>query len=172
MEKDSSMIAPPLPINESNRLEALRQLLLMDTPKEERFERIAEFARFEFDISTVLISMVDDERVWFKSAIGTNLCQVNRDISFCAHAILQPNIMVVEDALKDERFFDNPLVIGEPFVRFYAGAQLTLSSGQTIGALCLMHNQPREMDETGLMIMSTLRDMVVLELTSMVEREI
>ena len=158
------MISPPKPSNEKERLEALRNLLILDTPPEERFDRITQFASFEFDVPIAVITLVDEERQWFKSLVGLDVCSTSRDISFCGHAILQDEILVVEDASKDERFFDNPLVIGDPHIRFYAGAQLSLPTGQTIGTLCLIDRVPRIFDKTDMLIFSTLRNMVVTEL--------
>jgi GAF domain-containing protein len=156
--------------DEEKRLQALRDLLILDTPPEERFDRITQFARFEFDVSIVVISLVDEERQWFKSIVGLDACSTSRDIAFCAHAILQDNIMVVEDALKDERFFDNPLVIGEPYIRFYAGAPLTLPTGEKIGTLCLIDQKPNSLNKLELSILSTLRQMVISELLAVIEK--
>jgi GAF domain-containing protein len=158
------MIKPAKPINEEQRLQALRDLLILDTKPEERFDRITEFASFEFEVPIVLISLVDDNRQWFKSFTGINTCETSRDVSFCAHAILQDEIMIVEDATKDERFFDNPLVTGDPHVCFYAGAALTLKTGEKIGTLCLIDQKPKQLSQTELSIFSSLRNMVIAEL--------
>lgn len=158
------MIAPPKPKDEDKRLQALRALLILDTPPEERFNRITQFAAFEFDMPIALVILVDDERQWCKSAAGIEFCSSSRDISFCGHTILQDEIMVVEDATQDKRFFDNPLVLGEPHIRFYAGAQLTLPTGEKVGSFCIIDRKPRTLDESDLKILSTLRQMVVSEL--------
>lgn len=157
------MISPAIPDDEALRLAALHQLLLLDTPPEERFDRITEFARFEFDVPIALITLVDEDRQWFKSSAGLNVCETSRDVSFCGHAVLQTGIMVVEDALLDDRFHDNPLVTDEPHIRFYAGAPLTVN-GYNIGTLCLIDTKPKQLDQLGLSIFSTLRSMVVQEL--------
>jgi GAF domain-containing protein len=112
-----------------------------------------------------LLTLVDRERQWFKASTGVAVCETGRDISFCGHAILQPEIMVVPDALLDERFADNPLVTGEPGIRFYAGAPLILPSGAALGTLCLIDRRPRTLDAMELGILSTLRDLAVLEIT-------
>lgn len=164
------MIIASIPKDEEKRLQALRDLLILDTPPEERFDRIAEFARFEFEVPIVIISLVDEERQWFKSVVGLDACSTSRDIAFCAHAILQDNIMVVEDATNDERFFDNPLVIGEPYIRFYAGAPLTLPSGEKMGTFCLIDQKPNSLDKVELSILSALRHMVISELLAVVEK--
>lgn len=158
------MIIAPKPENEEKRLQALRDLLILDTSTEERFDRITRFAKFEFDVPIVVISLIDEDRQWFKSIVGLDVCSTSRDIAFCSHAILQENIMVVEDATQDERFFDNPLVLSEPHIRFYAGAPLTLPTGEQLGTLCLIDQKPNTLDEVDLSILSTLRKMVVAEL--------
>lgn len=159
------MIIPPRPPNESERLAALYELLLLDTPPEKRFDTIVEFAASEFEVPICLISLIDHDRQWFKSRFGLAACSTPRDISFCAHAILQPDIMVVPDALADERFFDNPLVTSEPHIRFYAGAPLTLPSGQAIGTLCIIDVKPRTLDTIELQILASLRELLVMELS-------
>ncbi len=166
------MIIAPKPDNEDKRLQALRELLILDTTSEERFDRITQFAKFEFDMPIVVISLVDDDRQWFKSVIGLDVCSTSRDVAFCSHAILQDNIMIVEDATKDERFFDNPLVTGEPYIRFYAGAPLAMPSGERVGTLCLIDQKPNTLDEVDLSILSSLRRMVVEELLTKPEKNL
>lgn len=158
------MMKAPIPDNEDDRLHALRQLLILDTPPEERFDRIASFAAQEFDVPIALITLVDAERQWFKAGVGIDLCETSRDVSFCGHAIMSNATMVVTDATKDQRFNDNPFVLEQPQVRFYAGAPLTLPSGQNVGTLCLIDSTPREMDTISLAILASLRDLVVEEL--------
>ena len=158
------MITAPIPDNEDLRLSALRQLLILDTPPEERFDRIVAFAAEEFDMPVALVSLVDSERTWFKSRIGTDLLEAPRDVSFCGHTILQDAPFVVPDATLDVRFMDNPNVVHAPHVRFYAGVCLKLPSGQNVGALCLYDFKPREMDRVALAILATLRDLVVEQL--------
>lgn len=158
------MKKPALPANENDRLQALRQLLILDTPAEERFDRIAAFAAQEFDMPIVLMSLIDEQRQWFKARIGLQACETDRDISFCGHAILQDEILVVPDLAMDERFFDNPTVTGDPHVKFYAGAQLKMPAGQSVGTLCLIDRVPRYLDSIDLAILASLRDLVVEEL--------
>jgi len=153
-----------MPDNEAERLAALRALLILDTPPEQRFDKIVQFASTEFDVPVALITLVDAERQWCKARVGTPVCEIGRDLSLCAHAILQPDIMVVPDTLADARFADNPLVSGDMNVRFYAGAQLTLASGLSLGTLCLIDHRPRTLDAMDLSILSTLRDLAVMEL--------
>jgi len=159
------MIAAPAPANEAERLAALFALLLLDTPPEERFDKIVAFAAEEFEVPIALISLLDTDRQWFKAAVGLgDTCQTGRDISFCGHAIMRAEIMVIEDALLDERFHDNPLVTGAPHIRFYAGAPLTLSNGLALGTLCIIDTKPRKLDPMALAILSTLRSLVIQEL--------
>ena len=163
------MIAAPVPVDEAERLQALRELLILDTPPEERFDRITRFAMAEFEMPMAVISLVDRDRQWFKSNFGVDCAQTSRDASFCAHTILERQTLVVPDALKDPRFRGNPLVIGKPWVRFYAGAILRLPYGPAVGSLCVMDTRPREFDRIGVAILTSLRDLVVEE---MVRREL
>lgn len=155
------MIAAPIPPDDAARLQALRALLVLDTPPEERFDRIVRFAAEEFDVPIALVSLVDQDRQWFKAKVGLDACETSRDASFCGHAIVQDAVLVVEDALQDERFADNPLVTGPPHIRFYAGAPLQLPGGQRIGTLCLLDRQPRTLAALDLSILGGLRQLVV-----------
>ena len=158
------MIHAPLPHNETQRLKALRDLVLLDTPPEERFDRISAFAASEFDVPMALVSLVDQDRQWFKSNFGVDVRETPRDVSFCGHAIAQSTPLIVPDALADPRFADNPMVIGHPFVRFYAGAGLRLPYGQVVGTLCVMDRRPRTFDRLDEAILCRLRDLVVEEM--------
>ncbi len=139
------MIAPVLPENEEERLASLHALELLDSPSEQRFDQIVSLAKAVMGVPIAYIALIDSDRQWFKSKIG--LCdvvtQTPRDESFCGHAILQDTPLVVEDALKDPRFFDNPMVTGEPYVRFYAGHPLKSQSGHNVATLCVVDTQPR-----------------------------
>lgn len=154
----------PIPPNETARLAALRELLILDTPPEQRFDRIVEFAANEFEVPTAMVSLVDANRLWFKSKIGLEACEAPRDHAFCAHALLSAEPLLIPDTLEDPRFRDNPNVVGGPHVRFYAGAPLVLPSGLIAGTLCLIDTQPHALDPTDLAILGTLRDLVVTEL--------
>lgn len=158
------MLSAPIPKDERNRLDALRGLDVLDTEAEERFDRLTRLARRLFDVPICLISLVDANRQWFKSCIGLSASETNRDISFCGHAIMQADIFVVEDAHEDERFADNPLVTGEPHIRFYAGYPLTLSSGFRIGTLCIIDRQPRHFSRDEYQDLEDLGKLVVSEL--------
>lgn len=150
------MQSPALPENESARLQALYNCSILDTPAEERFDRITRLAKRIFQTEIALISLVDHDRQWFKSAQGLNAKETARDISFCGHAILHNTIFQIPDALKDPRFCDNPLVTGTPHIRFYAGAPLQSEDGHLIGTFCLVDSRPRQLNEVEL---ETLRDL-------------
>lgn len=158
------MKSAPIPPYDAQRVAALRALLILDTPPEERFDRLVAFAAEEFDVPIALVSLVDENRQWFKARVGLDACETSRDISFCGHALTEPQGLLIEDALLDERFHDNPLVIGPPYIRFYCGVQLLLPSGHVAGTLCLIDAKPRGMDEMDLAILGSLRDLVVSEL--------
>lgn len=163
------MLAAPIPDNDKERLAALRELLILDTPPEERLDKVVQFAAQEFDVPVALISLIDENRQWFKARVGLDMCENRRDISFCGHAILQSDIFVIPDSRADERFADNPLVTEPPHVIFYAGAPLLMPSGYVIGTLCLIDRQPRNLDKTELAILSSLRDLLVEELSNPAE---
>jgi diguanylate cyclase (GGDEF)-like protein len=140
------MQPPDKPEDEAARLAALHRLDVLDTPPEDRFDRITRIARHLFDVPIALISLVDGDRQWFKSRAGLDACETPRDISFCGHAILGEDILLVRDAQADARFVDNPLVTGEPNIRFYAGYPLRGPGGQMLGTLCLIDHVPRDLD--------------------------
>ena len=123
------MKTPELPADERTRLEILRSLKILDTLPEERFDRLTRLARKLFDVPIALVSLVDVNRQWFKSSAGLDATETPREISFCGHAILGDDILVVSDTQLDERFHDNPLVTGGPAIRFYAGCPLTGANG-------------------------------------------
>lgn len=138
---------------------ALHALHVLDTPPEERFDRITRLARRAFGVPIALISLVDRERQWFKSSIGLEARETPRSVSFCGHALLGDATFVVEDAREDARFHDNPLVIGPPHVRFYAGQPLYSEDGAKLGTLCVMDRKPRSVSTEDL---DLLRDLAAL----------
>lgn len=154
------MIPPPIPPDERARLAALRALNILDTPPEERFDRLTRLAQRTFNVPIALISLVDENRQWFKSCQGLLVTETPRDISFCGHAILESALMIVPDTTKDPRFSDNPLVTGEPFIRFYAGQPLRVRDGGRIGTLCLIDRVPRELDAEQRRALRDLADLV------------
>jgi EAL domain-containing protein (putative c-di-GMP-specific phosphodiesterase class I)/GGDEF domain-containing protein len=131
-------------LQETHRLHALHATGLLDTRASESFDRITRLAAALFGVPIGLVSLVDQDRQWFKSCVGLEASQTAREHAFCDHTIRTAEVMVVEDALQDPRFADNPLVTGEPGIRFYAGAPLLLSSGQALGSLCIIDRLPRK----------------------------
>ncbi len=138
------MQTPPIPDNEIQRISSLRALHILDTPSEERFDCITRLAKEFFGVPIVYISLVEEKRQWFKSVVGFPGCETSRDVSFCAHAMLARELFIVPDALTDVRFADNPLVIGDPWIRFYAGYPLYALDGSALGAFCVVDRKPRE----------------------------
>ncbi len=136
----------PLPPDEETRLAALRDLAILDTDPEDRFDRYTAEISTLLDVPVALVSLVDSDRQWFKSHIGIAARETPRDMSLCAHAILGDDLLEVPDALADARFADNPLVVGGPRMRFYAGVPLVLRSGARVGTLCVADTRPRKLD--------------------------
>lgn len=132
-----------IPHNEPDRLARLCDYALLDTESEEEFDEVTRLARDLFDVPVSLISLVDRDRQWFKSRCGTDLTETSRDVSFCAHAILANQTMIINDTLDDLRFRANPLVIGAPYIRFYAGSPVTVEGGKRLGTICLIDTKPR-----------------------------
>jgi diguanylate cyclase (GGDEF)-like protein len=160
------MKTPDTPANEKERLKTLRSTDILDTDPEERFDRLTRMAKRVFGVSIALVSLVDENRQWFKSKVGLDASETGRDISFCGHAILGNDIFVIEDALKDERFADNPLVTGEPKIRFYAGAPLRYLDGNKLGTLCIIDQHPRVLDEEDYTMLRDLAEMAEGELSA------
>jgi diguanylate cyclase (GGDEF)-like protein/PAS domain S-box-containing protein len=156
--------APAFPANESERLLALQSTGLLDTPPEERFDRITRLAARFFGVETCLLSLVDNDRQWFKSRVGLKENQLGRDISFCGHAILSCGILTVTDALQDARFSTNPLVTSAPHIRFYAGAPVRDSGGLPIGTLCIFDPSPHCFSDDQEQALRDFADMVEHEI--------
>lgn len=160
------MLFPAKPANETLRVQTLHRLKLLDTQAEERFDRLTRLAKRLFGVPIALVSLVDSDRQWFKSCVGLEASETGRDISFCGHAILGEQIFLVTDAELDERFHDNPLVTGEPGIRFYAGCPLTVADGSTLGTLCLIDVKPRDLDDEERGLLRDLARMAEQELAA------
>jgi len=140
------MIKPPKPRNESQRQAVLELLNILDTHAENAYDDLTRVASQICQTPIAVISLTDNERQWFKSKIGIEGTESPRDTSFCGHAITGTDLMEVSDALKDERFMDNPQVIGAPHIRFYAGAPLITPTGEVLGTICVVDRNPRQLD--------------------------
>lgn len=150
-------------VDEANRLAALRSYDILDTPPEERFDRLARLVKRWFDVPIVLISLLDENREWFKSVIGMDRRELPREIAFCEYTVQEHATMVVEDATQDPRFAENPLVTNSPGIRFYAGAPLTTPDEYCLGALCVLDTEPRPGKSDDLNVLRDSADIVVDE---------
>ncbi len=160
------MKPPETPDDERLRLAKLRSLRLLDTEQDDpHFDRLTRLARRIFKVPISMVSLLDESRQWFKSCVGFDVSETPRTVSFCGHAILGSEAFIVPDALDDERFHDNPLVLGEPHVRFYAGCPLTVDN-RKIGTLCIVDRVPRTLDEDQIEILKDLAKVVEQEIAS------
>jgi len=154
----------PIPKNEAERLKALRLYKILDTASERSFDELAGLAAMICEAPICAITLIDENRQWFKSIIGLEAEETSRDVAFCAHAILQDELTVVPDAREDSRFADNPYVLTDPNVRFYAGAPLTVEGKYNLGTLCVVDKRPRTLDERQKNALSTIRNAVITQL--------
>ncbi len=158
------MLAPALPSDEPQRLEALRSLQLLDSAPEERFDTLTRVAARVFGVPISVVTLVDERRQWFKSCLGLEVSETAREISFCGHAILSDELFVVEDAAHDPRFADNPLVTGPPRIRFYAGVPLRDGACHRLGSFAIIDSRPRTLTESDRVLLRDLARLVELEL--------
>ena len=160
------MKSPEKPVNEQARLDTLRSLNILDSVREERFDRLTRLARRLFNVPIAFVSIVDAEREWFKSSLGFELTETAREISFSGHTILVDDLLVVPDTTLDERFHDNPLVTNTPYIRFYAGCPITARNGTKLGTFAIMDYKPREFTEGEHDLLHDLASMVEQEITA------
>lgn len=159
------MIPAPFPADEAARIETLRKYAILDSDPERAFDRITQYIAKQFGTEIALVSLVDTDRQWFKSSCGLDASETPRDLAFCSYTILEERVNYIPDASKDERLKNNPLVTGEPNIRFYCGAPLIAPNGQAVGSLCIIDSKPRpdfsEADQ------SLLQDMAAMVIDQM-----
>lgn len=154
----------PVPKNEAKRISVLWQYDILDTVPEEVFDELANLAGLICGAPIALITMVDENRQWFKAKVGVDLEETSRDISMCTHAIMQSDLFVIPDTTKDDRFKNNPLVTEGPKIRFYAGAPLVTPDGHALGTLCVVDKVPRELNDNQLQALRVLARHVMIQL--------
>src|SRR5881394_709231 len=165
LKQNSIVNAAPRPSNEAERLNALRAYDVLDTPAEEAFDDLTRLAAQVCNTPIALVCLVDEGRQWFKSKVGLEITETHRDLSFCAHAVCQRDLFVVEDAAADERFAHNPFVVGSPHIRFYAGMPLSApEGGHAIGTLCVLDRQPRQLTPPQIEALRILSHQVMMQL--------
>lgn len=154
------MLEPELAANEAQRIQALKTLALLDTDAEDEYDRITNIAKYAFRVPICLVSLVDDDRQWFKSCHGLSVLQTPRSISFCGHAIHHKKVFIVPNAPRDPKFADNPLVTGDPHIRFYAGYPLSAPGGELIGTLCIISDEARTLEAEEVKVLEDLGALV------------
>jgi GAF domain-containing protein len=150
--------------NDAARVAALQKYEILDSEPEKAFDDLALLASYVCKTPIALISLVDEDRQWFKSKVGLNESETPRDIAFCSVAIQQPDVLVVPDTLQDERFRNNPLVVSDPRIRFYAGAPLITEEGYALGTLCVVDRTPREFTAEQIEALKALSRLVLAQL--------
>jgi len=158
-----------MPIDEPERLEALHRLKVLDTPREPVFDRIVAVAAQVFEAPIALLNLVAEHRQWAKATYGLDFCQSDRRDAFCAHTILEDELLLIEDAMADDRFYRNPFVVDRPGVRFYAGAPITTAEGHRVGSLCVIDQKPRYPTEAQ---RQALQELAEIAATQMETRQI
>ena len=155
-----------MPKDEFKRIVSLIELDLLDTPPEERFDQLTRCATKIFHVPISTLTLIDANREWFKSRQGLSSTEGDRAISFCGHALVEDKILVIPDTTKDKRFADNPMVIGEPYIRFYAGVPIMSADGSRIGVFCIKDTKPREFSKDDIEILEGLAAWAELEINS------
>jgi len=148
------MKSAPIPKNEKERLQKIMELGILDTKPDEKLDAITKEAVEAFNVKISTVTIIDDKREFYKSCQGLNVKEMPREVSFCAHAMLAQDVFIIEDTLKDDRFKDNPMVTGEPYIRFYAGVSIYSKEGINIGVFCIKDTKPRSLStkEVGMLL--------------------
>ena len=155
------MIKAPIPANDDRRLQKLKSYNILDTPSEIDYDEIVQLASEICETPISLMTLVDENRQWFKSKVGLEVPETSREVSFCGHAIHEDDVFLIEDATKDERFHDNPLVTSDPNIQFYAGVPLKSPDGFNIGTLCIIDHKPRKLNAFQLNALKVLARQIV-----------
>jgi GAF domain-containing protein len=167
------MLKAPIPNNEKERLEAVHRMAILDTNPEERFDRLTLEAADKLRVPMSMISILDSEREWFKSCFGLDQSSGDRDISFCGHALLSRGTLIVNDTSLDSRFYDNPMVINFPFIRFYAGVVLfDIKTNLPIGVFCIKDTKPRSLSQDEIATLTDIAHRAERELNRKIEQSI
>jgi len=160
------MQIPPIPPDEENRLRVLHSLNILDTPVEERFDRVTRLVKRMFNVPLSVVGLIDKDRQWFKSSSGIDVKEAPRELTFCGHTILGDEMLIISDTTLDERVFDHPAVVGEPYVRFYAGVPLRVVDGSKMGTLCIADYKPRTFSAEDYQALKDLAELVERELVA------
>ena len=158
------MSAPKMSTDDAARVGALQKYAILDSEPEQAFDDLTFLASYVCKTPIALISLIDEDRQWFKAKVGISAKETSRDIAFCATAIQQSDVLVVPDAMKDERFCTNPLVVSEPNIRFYAGAPLVNEEGYALGTLCVIDRAPRELGTDQEAALKALSRLVLMQM--------
>ena len=158
------MSAPKMSTDDAPRVRALQKYAILDSEPEQAFDDLTFLASYVCKTPIALISLIDEDRQWFKAKVGISAIETSRDIAFCSTAIQQADVLVVPDAMKDERFCTNPLVVSEPNIRFYAGAPLINEDGYALGTLCVIDRAPRELGADQELALKALSRLVLMQM--------
>jgi GAF domain-containing protein len=154
----------PVPANEAARQKALDRLQIMDTNPSPAFDRICQIAQEYFHVPIVLVTFIDRDRQWAKAKIGLQTTAIRREHAFCSHTIMGDDVFVIQDTLRDSRSATNPFVVGQPHIRFYAGAPIVPANGLRVGSVCIIDTKPRALSRSETVVLRNLADIAVSEL--------